>query len=96
MLRQVLSLTDIETEDQSLTSGDSATPINSDADLTAALRKTGGGVYGNYPIIRVAKRAVGTGGGAGGTRPVAQKAAAEEQQAGIIAAPDLEGCCSRT
>ncbi|CAM9575191.1 unnamed protein product [Hapterophycus canaliculatus] len=93
---QVLSLTDIETDDQSLTAGDSATPIANDADLTAALRRTGGGVYGNYPIIRVSKRAAGTGGAARvDAPPVAQKAAAAEQQ-GVTAPPDLESCCSRT
>ncbi|CAM9150392.1 unnamed protein product [Scytosiphon promiscuus] len=93
---QVLSLTDIETDDQSLTAGDSATPIASDADLTAALRRTGGGVYGNYPVIRVSKRAVGKRGGVGGAgAPAARKAAAEERQ-GATAPPNLESCCSRT
>ncbi|CAN0115449.1 unnamed protein product [Ectocarpus sp. 12 AP-2014] len=88
---QVLSLTDIEAEEQSLAAGDSNTPIDSDADLTAALRKAGGGVYGNYPVIRVSKRSKVARGGASAGRASAGTAA------GATASKvDWEGCCSRT
>ena len=53
---QVLSVTDIEAEDQTLFAGDSSAPITNDDGLKAALRTTGGGLYGNYPVIRVTKR----------------------------------------
>ncbi|CAM9281638.1 unnamed protein product [Ectocarpus sp. 8 AP-2014] len=89
---QVLSLTDIEAEEQSLAAGDSNTPIDSDADLTAALRKTGGGVYGNYPVIRVSKRSKVARGGASGGRASARTAAGATAASKV----DWKGCCSRT
>lgn len=92
---KVLSITDIETDDQSLTAGDSSAPMASDSDLAAALRRTGGGVYGNYPVIRVSKRAAGAAAGASRGGASAGKAGAEGPQGGA-AAPDWEGCCSRT
>lgn len=91
---QVLSVTDIETDEQSLTAGDSNTPMASDADLASGLKRTGGGVYGNYPVIRVSKRAGGAEGASrGGT---STKTADAKRSQGAAASPDWKGCCSRT
>lgn len=91
---QVLSITDIETEEQSLAAGDSSTPMATDADLAAGLKVTGGGVYGNYPVIRVSKRAAGAGAASRGG--ASAKMAGAEKSRGAAAPPDWKGCCSRT
>eukprot|EP00903_Cladosiphon_okamuranus_P017573 g16186.t1 len=93
---QVLSITDIDTDQQSLTAGDSRTPMATDADLAAGLKRTGGGVYGNYPVIRVSKkRAAGAGGRASRGGASAEPAGAKKSQ-GAAAPTNWEGCCSRT
>eukprot|EP00752_Nemacystus_decipiens_P003103 g2874.t1 len=91
---QVLSMTDIETDQQCLTAGDSTTPMATDADLAAGLKRTGGGVYGNYPVIRVSKRPAGAGGASPGAAS-AETAGAKKPQ-GAAGPPDWKGCCSRT
>lgn len=94
MCAQVLSITDIDISDQELATGDTNASIDSDASLVAALRRTGGGVYGNYPVIRVSKRAGGhAGAGQDGIPP--QVAMAVTGQ-GATGTPDWQGCCSRT
>lgn len=57
--KKVLSVTDIEANDQVLTTGDTSAVVDSDASLASALRRSGGGVYGNYPVLQVARRAAG-------------------------------------
>lgn len=91
---QVLSVTDIETDDQALAAGDSDAPIDSDTSLMAALRRTGGGVYGNYPVIRVTKRAADTGGAGNGGISAAETEAKGKQA--TTDTPEWEGCCSKT
>lgn len=90
----MLSITDIETDQQSLTAGDSSTPMATDADLAAGLKRTGGGVYGNYPVIRVSKRPAGGGGGSRGG--ISAETAGAGKSQGTAAPPDWKGCCSRT
>lgn len=87
-------MTDIEVNEQVLSTGGSNTPVDSDSSLMAALRITGGGVYGNYPIISVAKRVKGTR-GAEEAEISARSALATGVQGGG-GTPDWESCCSRT
>lgn len=92
---QVLSITDIETDQQFLTAGDSTTPMATDADLADGLKRTGGGVYGNYPVIRVSKRVAGAG-GASRSAVSSQETAGAKKSQGAASPPDWKGCCSRT
>lgn len=91
----MLSITDIEFEEQALTGGDANTPIDTDASLTSALQGTGGGMYGNYPVVRVTKRVAGAR-GQGGSGDSAQNAQAKQSKGAIDAAPAWDECCSRT
>eukprot|EP00611_Tribonema_gayanum_P022563 TRINITY_DN454_c0_g1_i2.p1 TRINITY_DN454_c0_g1~~TRINITY_DN454_c0_g1_i2.p1 ORF type:complete len:1026 (+),score=334.69 TRINITY_DN454_c0_g1_i2:184-3261(+) len=54
---QILSITDIEVDEQLITGGPDDQPVSvlSDADLKKALSLGGGGMYGNYPVLRVKK-----------------------------------------
>lgn len=90
-ISQVLSITDIETNDQALVTGDSNIPIDSDASLAAGLRRTGGGLYGNYPVISVTKRAASA-------RKARQDgvSARSATATGAVDVPAWDGCCSRT
>lgn len=104
LVNKVLSVTDIETEDQVLTTGDTDSPVDSDAALASALQRSGGGVYGNYPVLRVTRRAAGAasttrrdGGGRGTPRSGAlSDAQADETTAGDVGeTPKWDECCSR-
>ena len=92
---QVLSITDIEFDEQALTGGDSNRPIDTDATFAAALQGTGGGMYGNYPVVRVTKRVAGAG-GYGGSGCSAQKAQSKTSKGVVDAASAWDECCSRT
>lgn len=91
----MLSITDIKIEEQALTGGDANRPIDTDASLTAALQGTGGGMYGNYPVVRVTKRVPGAG-GQGGSEDPAQSAQAKKSIAAVDVVPAWDECCSRT
>lgn len=91
----MLSITDIEFDEQALTGGDSNRPIDTDATLAAALQGTGGGMYGNYPVVRVTKRVAGAG-GQGGSGDFAQNAQLKNSKGAVDAAPAWDESCSRT
>ncbi|CAM9368889.1 unnamed protein product [Chrysoparadoxa australica] len=57
---QVLSLTGLEPHEQSLSSSDGSGLV-SDSDLGAALKLKGGGPYGQHPLLRLTKKAGGSG-----------------------------------
>lgn len=98
ILHKVLSITDIETDDQVLTAGDTNAAVDSEDSLADALKTRGGGVYGNYPVLTVSKRPAGA-------RAMVQASAADSSgNVGTAAKPEqdaaqppiLEECCSRT
>lgn len=85
-------MTDIGTDEQILTTGESSTPIADDDGLKAALKTKGGGLYGNYPVVRVTKRAKDI----GSVRTEGVSTEAVVSMKGNTDTPRWDACCSET
>lgn len=88
-------MTGIDRDEQVLTSSEANVPVDSDASLAEALRRTGGGLYGNYPVMKVARSPSPAVSVSAQFAASTSRATVSDGVGKAASASDWDKCCSR-